>query len=71
MPEAAAVGEGDAWLLSGGRAQRGRWHKASPDAPTTYTDAAGAPLLLAPGPTWVEVLPPGAGELVPADVPSR
>jgi hypothetical protein len=59
VPEAEAVGDGDAWLLSGGRAQPGRWHKPSADAPTTYTDTAGAPLRLAPGPTWVEVLPPG------------
>jgi hypothetical protein len=63
VPEAAAVGEGDAWLLSDGRAQRGRWHKPSPDAPTTYIDADGAPLRLTPGPTWVEVLPPGTGEV--------
>jgi hypothetical protein len=59
VPEAEAVGDGDAWLLSGGRAQQGRWRKPSADAPTTYTDTAGAPLRLAPGPTWVEVLPPG------------
>jgi hypothetical protein len=25
VPEAEAVGDGDAWLLSGGRAQQGRW----------------------------------------------
>jgi hypothetical protein len=35
VPEAAAVGDGDAWLLGDGRAQPGRWHKPSPDAPTT------------------------------------
>lgn len=64
VPEASAVGEGDAWLLSGGRAQPGRWHKPSADAVTTYTDSAGQPLLLAPGTTWVEVLPPGSGDIV-------
>lgn len=66
VPEAAAVGEGDAWLLSGGRAQPGRWHKPSADADTTYTDTSGDPLLLAPGPTWVEVLPPGSGAVEPS-----
>jgi Protein of unknown function (DUF3048) N-terminal domain/Protein of unknown function (DUF3048) C-terminal domain len=64
VPEAAAVGEGDAWLLSGGRAQPGRWHKPSADAVTAYSDTAGDPLRLAPGTTWVEVLPPGSGEIV-------
>ena len=64
VPEAEAVGEGDAWLLSDGRAQPGRWHKPSAEAVTTYTDSAGQPLRLAPGTTWVEVLPPGSGEIV-------
>ena len=64
VPEAQAVGEGEAWLLSGGRAQPGRWHKPAPDAVTSYTDASGDPLLLAPGTTWVEVLPPGTGIVV-------
>jgi hypothetical protein len=61
VPEADAVGEGDAWLLSDGHLQRGRWSKPSADAPTTYVDGDGAPLRLAPGQTWVEVLPPGSG----------
>lgn len=61
VPEAETVGEGDALLLSGGRAQPGRWRKASVDAPTTYTALDGTPLRLAPGRTWVEVLPPGTG----------
>jgi hypothetical protein len=63
VPEADAVGEGDAWLLSGGQLQRGRWSKPSADAPTTYVDGDGSPLRLAPGQTWVEVLPPGSGEV--------
>jgi hypothetical protein len=63
VPEADAVGEGDAWLLSDGQLQRGRWSKPSADAPTTYVDSEGAPLRLAPGQTWVEVLPPGSGEV--------
>lgn len=61
VPEAVMVGEGDALLLSDGQAQPGRWHKASPSAPTTYTTLDGDPLLLAPGQTWVEVLPPDVG----------
>jgi hypothetical protein len=64
VPEAAMVGEGDAWLLSGGQAQPGRWHKASAAAPTTYTGLDGSPLRLAPGRTWVEVLPPDSGEVL-------
>jgi hypothetical protein len=66
VPEAVTVGEGEAWVLSGGRLQRGSWHKDSPEAPTTYTTVAGDPLELLPGSTWVEVLPPGSFEVVPA-----
>jgi hypothetical protein len=64
VPEADAVGQGEAWLLSDGHVLRGRWEKPSPDAPTTYTDADGGSLRLTPGVTWVEVLPPGAGEVL-------
>lgn len=64
VPEARTVGEGDAWLLSDGRAQPGRWHKDGADAPTTYTDSEGDPLRLTPGPTWVELLPPEAARIL-------
>jgi hypothetical protein len=63
VPEAVTVGEGDAWLLSAGRAQPARWHKEAPDGPTAYTDLDGGPLRLTPGRTWVEVLPPGSGDV--------
>jgi hypothetical protein len=65
VPEAQPVGEGDAWLLSDGQAQPGRWHKDAVDAPTTYTDTDGNPLRLTPGTTWIELVPPGAAEVLP------
>lgn len=64
VPEAETVGEGDAWLLSGGRAQPGRWKKSSDDAVTTYTGSDGEPLRLLPGRTWVEMLPADAVEIL-------
>lgn len=64
VPEAEAVGEGDAWLLSDGQVQPGRWSKSSLDAPTVYTDLEGDPLRLTPGTTWVEVLPPDTGHVL-------
>ena len=63
VPEAVAVGEGDAWLLSDGKAQPARWSKDAKEAPTTYTTTDGQPLRLTPGQTWVEILPPGTGEV--------
>lgn len=65
VPEADTVGEGDAWLLTDGKIQPGRWHKPDPDAPTTYTSQDGTPLRLTPGPSWIEVLPPNTAGAVP------
>lgn len=52
---AQLVGSGDAWVFSGGKVVKGKWNKASTDAITTYTDADGKPIALAPGRTWVEL----------------
>ncbi len=60
VPEANVVGAGDAWILSGGMLVKGRWSKAGDGAITTYTDAAGAPIGLTPGPTWLMLAPIGA-----------
>ena len=55
------VGTGDAWAFSNGQLIKGHWSKASVSAPTQFTDAAGAPLALTPGRTWVELLPTSYG----------
>jgi len=61
VPEASAIGEGDATLLTQGQVVPAHWAKAAVEGPTTYTLLDGTPLLLTPGNTWVEVLPPGSG----------
>jgi hypothetical protein len=53
------IGSGDAWILSGGRVTRGRWSKPDNATPTRYTDAAGNPVRLLPGSTWVHLAPVG------------
>ncbi len=53
------VGSGDAWILSGGRITKGRWSKSSETAATKYTDAAGNPVKVATGRTWVHFAPVG------------
>jgi hypothetical protein len=59
VPEAELLGEGEAWVLTGGRMIRGKWSKPAPEVPTSYTDAAGTPVRLTPGTTWVELVPVG------------
>ncbi|MGH9041402.1 MAG: DUF3048 domain-containing protein, partial [Acidimicrobiia bacterium] len=58
--ESIVVGEGEAWVLSGGRVTKGRWSKADAKSPTRFTDAAGQPVKLAPGSTWVHLAPNGS-----------
>ncbi|MDQ2826752.1 MAG: DUF3048 domain-containing protein [Actinomycetota bacterium] len=60
VEKAITVGSGDAIVMAGGMAVRGKWSKSSASAYTTYTDAAGAPIKLLPGRTWVELARTGA-----------
>jgi len=55
-----SIGSGRVVLFRNGRRIEGTWSRASIDAPTTFTDAAGKPLLFAPGGTFVALVRPGA-----------
>lgn len=61
---AELVGEGDAWVLTGGNVVEARWSKPSREAVTTYVDAAGAPVGLTPGRTWILLPPPNGARLL-------
>ncbi|MDQ6798895.1 MAG: DUF3048 domain-containing protein [Actinomycetota bacterium] len=58
--EAKLQGTGEAWVLSDGKIVKGTWSKSSLTALTTFADAAGAPIALTPGRTFVELPEPGA-----------
>ena len=57
VPETVLTGSGALTLFSDGRRVAGTWHKASRDAGLSLTTSSGQPLLLAPGTTWLELLP--------------
>lgn len=63
VPTYDLVGSGDGTLASGGMTVPVRWQKDSRDAPMRLFTADGAPALLAPGNTWVELVPAGTGSL--------
>src|SRR5665647_3543116 len=63
VPTYELVGEGDAVVATGGMTIAGRWRKAASDAPMLLFGADGQPLALAPGNTWVELVPAGQGSL--------
>jgi hypothetical protein len=60
VPTAEVVGTGSAMVLSGGTMVKATWTKKSRSDVTTFTDAAGLPIPLLPGPTWVMLAPIGA-----------
>ncbi len=53
------IGSGDAWIFAGGMLAQGKWSKPAASAVTTFTDAAGAPIVLPPGQTLIELVAPG------------
>jgi len=59
-PQAQTVGEGDALVLTGGgQAITGRWRRGAGTAAVELTTAAGEPITLRPGRTWVLLPQPG------------
>lgn len=56
-PVAETIGSGSALVLRDGKSFEGTWNRPSPEAPTTYTDQAGAPLPVAPGQVWIVLAP--------------
>ena len=58
-PEALTVGSGEAFFYTNGRVIHGRWDRPAEDRPATLVADDGAPILLTPGQTWVEL--PRAG----------
>lgn len=59
VDEALLQGTGDAIVLSNGKAVNGRWLSDSLAKPTLFNDAAGQPVKLTPGTTWVILVPQG------------
>jgi hypothetical protein len=68
--EGQTVGTGDAWVFTDGKIVRGRWTRPAKEQPAQYVDAAGKPIKLLPGRTWVELLPLGAPVDVTAPPPA-
>jgi hypothetical protein len=64
VPEAITTGTGDAWVLSQGQVVKGRWSRASTTGVAQLTNAAGAPIALTPGKTWVHFAPTGTAVTV-------
>jgi Protein of unknown function (DUF3048) N-terminal domain/Protein of unknown function (DUF3048) C-terminal domain len=64
VPDAVLVGSGDALVATGGATVAARWSKGSLAEPVRLTLPGGAPVQLAPGNTWVELVDTGGGAVV-------
>ena len=58
-PDVTVTGTGKAWILRDGRVIAGRWIRPVMGAVTKFETNGGAIIPLAPGNTWVELLPKG------------
>jgi hypothetical protein len=56
-PEVKLIGQGRAWVLRDGRLVIGRWRRASLAERTVFETKAGEEIALAPGTTFVELMP--------------
>jgi len=70
LPKTELIGTGEAWVASGGASIHATWTKLSATERILLVDDAGQPVLLAPGNTWVELVPTvGAVDLVAPAAP--
>lgn len=57
VPKTILEGTGDVTIASGGKTITGTWSKPDTASPIAFAGADGKPLTLAPGNTWVELVP--------------
>ncbi|MDA8291352.1 MAG: DUF3048 domain-containing protein [Actinomycetota bacterium] len=62
--ESQTTGSGTGYVLRDERSVAVTWHRPAASDPTTFTDASGAAVALAPGRTWVELVPVGTRVLL-------
>lgn len=62
-PFVRLVGAGTAQVLRGGRLITGTWSRPSLTSPTTLRAASGRIITLAPGQTWIELVPKNGGQV--------
>jgi hypothetical protein len=57
IPKTQLLASGEAWVSSGGSTIHATWSKSAPTSPIVLTDDQGVTVRLAPGNTWIELVP--------------
>ncbi len=66
VPKTQLIGSGEAWVSSGGKTVHATWSKSSATSAIALTDDQGVTVRLAPGNSWIELVPDGGSvSLVP------
>jgi hypothetical protein len=63
VPETVLTGTGDATVASAGHTVAATWTKTADDQRLVLKGADGNPVLLAPGTTWIELVPKTTGPI--------
>ena len=63
VPETKLVGSGEALVATGAKTIAATWTKTATDVPLTLATADGKDVQLAPGKTWIELVPIGSGAI--------
>lgn len=66
VPEAQTTGTGSVVVYTAGHKVEGTWTRNDASEPFSLTDASGAPILLSPGRTWVELADAGSSTFTDA-----
>jgi len=61
VPQTVMIGSGEGLLATGGKTIKVTWSKASDDAPVKLKASGVDAVLLAPGKTWIQLVPIGTG----------
>jgi len=61
VPRTILTGSGEAWVSTGGNTMPATWFKDGPESPIRLVGADGATIRLAPGNTWIELVPTDDG----------
>jgi len=63
VPQAVLVASGEAEVSTGGKTVHATWSKDSATSPIRLVDGSGATIRLAPGNTWIELVPLDSGSV--------
>ena len=57
VPKTTLIGSGEVWISAGGATVHGTWSKSDRQAPIRFVDDRGVTIRMAPGNTWIEMVP--------------